>query len=165
MDNSGIVADINSVFLGVPIPTILFLDENMSQDDIPGELRARFLGKPWKEVSLDDWRNVASVKVIMNFMTANAFHYYVPSLLVGVLDNLDFVDLGLDALVPNNARRVQKGKWWFDYLSLFSMEQRAVVLGYLGYIDENALDYVLDENVLEVARQIWLEAIEGGRAK
>lgn len=159
--NSDIISNIRSVFSGGAIPTVLFLDENIIQKDIPDELRARFFGKSWHEVSLGDWRNVAGVRTIMGFMTASAFYYYVPSLLTGVLGNLDFVDWGLEALVPNNARRIQKGEWWFEYLSLFSMEQRTAVLDFICYVEKNASDCILDE-VLEVARKIWSEAIEDG---
>ncbi|MCL2876150.1 MAG: hypothetical protein FWF12_07660 [Betaproteobacteria bacterium] len=153
MDNSGLVSMF--CFSKKPIPKALLSDQNVFQREIPDEIQTRFLGREWCAVNLGDWRNVATVIAIKHFMTAGTFYYYVPSLLVGVLDNFDFVDWPLEALVPSSTSRVQKGKWWFDYFSLFSARQRAAVLEFIYYIDKAASEYVLDTNLLGVARQIW----------
>jgi hypothetical protein len=102
VDNKDLIAHINRAFQSNPIPFQIFSTPGKFDGDMAGELRNRFSGREWRLVTLDDWRNVACVGVIMNRLTPAAFHYYVPSILAGVLDNPDSVDWALEALISFN---------------------------------------------------------------
>ena len=94
-----------------PIPSQLFLDGlEIKNWDIPGELQNRLLSHEWTRVSIEDWASIGPIASIKSYVTPMAFRYYLPSILLGSIENLTYWDLGLEALLPNNFKRVQR-RW------------------------------------------------------
>ena len=100
-------------FPKIPIPKeILQSACTFSDDDISESVRKVLHLKSWDEVLLNNWlRCTASTTTLMYFITPQAFHYYLPSLLTGVIDDLGYFDWGVNALLPYNKNHVRKSTW------------------------------------------------------
>jgi|GEM_PF-5640597 len=160
MINSKNIRDISlweKVFPAALVPSHIFGD-NQGSTEFHEEITNRFLGKVWRDVSLNDWLCTANVITIRYYMTPKAFHYYLPSLLFYVVDEKDnYLDWALDALLPVNAKRIAKGDWWFSYVEEFSREQSLFISSYLRYFDSITSDDDGNKNLLRVAiNNFWL---------
>lgn len=133
-----IFSSLYSAFPQTPVPERLFQNSDLSAGchEFVIDLESRFQGKQWSAVRLDDWINTASPAVLRNVMTPEAYHYYVPSLMAGTLDDTNYIDCAQEALLPCNKHRIPKGKWWFDYFSLFSKEQRTTIILYAKHLEK-----------------------------
>lgn len=70
------------------VPQALF-SGTYERNDITDDIMARFFGKKWTDVVLSDWIYCADVEVVSYYMASEAFKYYIPSLLVSVIDMPD----------------------------------------------------------------------------
>jgi hypothetical protein len=123
------------VFRVQPVTSILFTD-GFQSCEFAESLRKSFSGKCWKEISLDDWINVADIETIAQVMTPESFFYYLPSILIHAFLHADYNDWGVRALLPHNQDRIEKGDWWKRFVQLFSREQKVLVCGYLSALEK-----------------------------
>jgi hypothetical protein len=145
-----------------PRPTRFFWPDAKGslEDDIALELKNRISGRRWNEVTLMDWRMIGLPPAASRlYLEPAAFVYYLPSIILGVLyPEIDFVEYALEAIIPYNQSHVPRGRWWFDFVSLVSPNQRRTLAAFLEYIRLTAWDSIGEANqhFLEVAEGFWL---------
>ena len=125
------------------------------QVEIPRELLKRFRGKKWTEILLDDWINIAGIQAIRVYLSPSSFHYYLPSLLMSVLERPQYLDWGLEALLPQNKGRKPKGEWWHEYFACFTVEQRLAVRLFISYAKSQCGHCSEEEMLANCAEEIW----------
>ena len=113
-----------------PLPEQILIEVDQ-YDEFSNGLLIALHNRPWNAVKLFEWRNIAQVSVVKKFVTPNAFQYFVPSLLLGSIREPEFLNYGLEAILPNNQKRIEKGDWWFDFRARFSNGQVRVVQEFL----------------------------------
>jgi hypothetical protein len=151
---------IRAAFPAAPVPAQFFWIEGKdSLDyDIPQELRNRIAGRPWTEVALIDWRMTGvGPCVARRYLEPATFMYYVPSIIVGTSQEIEFVELALEGIIPHNNHHVPRGKWWSEFSGIASLEQRAALLAFLAHVRLVAWDKIGDANqyLLERAEAVW----------
>jgi len=144
-----------AVFPIHPVPKRVLLDER-DETEFADEIRQHFVSKSWDLVTLDDWINTASVEVIAHFMTAQAFHYYLPSILSTSVGSADYIDWGLRAILPHNKSREPKGDWWASFFACFNAEQKKVLREYMAYVSDVSADYSEEKYLVDIGlKKIW----------
>jgi hypothetical protein len=151
---------IGTAFPVEPLPTQFFSTEGKeSLDcDIPQELRNRISGRPWTEVTLMAWTMTGSSPVVARrYLEPATFMYYVPSIVVGVLQEMDFIELALEGIIPDNKNHVPRGNWWFEFSGNASPRQRAALATFLLHIRFKFWDTIgpVNQYFLEHAENIW----------
>ena len=116
-----------------PLPGQFFWADGIEPlGDMPEEIRNRIAGRSWAEITLPDWAMMGTAPVVARgYFDPNAFRYYLPSLLVGVLRDIAYVDWALEAILPANRKRRPKGKWWQEFSEGISVKQRAAICAFL----------------------------------
>lgn len=127
-----------------PLPHRFFRGEP-PQDEFSDALRVRLQGRRWTEVSMLDWRMVAATPVARDYMEPSAYRYYLPSLMLGGLEDLQFLDWALEAILPGNQHHVPRGTWWSAFVAAMSRDHRRALQAFLGLLrsrhwDEMGLD-------------------------
>lgn len=123
---------VHATFPTGPVPSRYWLDGTEFLGDIPRELASRIAHRRWVDVTMLDWTMTgAHAATTRNYFDADAFRYYLPSLLVGGLNDLRFIDWPLECLVPARMKRRTTGKWWQAFFVGFSLEQKDAVRRYL----------------------------------
>jgi hypothetical protein len=124
---------INAAFPIAPVPERFWVDDNQpSVGDIPEELAKRIAHRPRGDVTMLDWTMTgAHASTARRYIDPNAFRYYLPSLLIGGLNDLRYIDWPLECLLPAGRKRRTTGRWWHEFWAGFAEEQRDVVRAYL----------------------------------
>ncbi|MBR1274451.1 hypothetical protein [Bradyrhizobium sp. AUGA SZCCT0283] len=151
---------IRTAFPAEPVPAQFFWRQGKdSLDlDIPQELRSRLLGRPWTEVTLMDWRMTGTSPVLARrYLEPGTFMYYVPSIIVGVSQDIGFVELALEGIIPDNKYHVPRGQWWSEFSGIASLDQRAALSAFLSHIRRMSWDEIGPANqyLLEHAESVW----------
>lgn len=148
-------------FPKIPIPKeILQSAWTFSDDDISESVRIELHLKSWDEVLLNNWLCTANISSLMYFLTPQAFHYYLPSLLTGVIDDLGYFDWGVNALLPYDKNHVRKSTWWTEYESLFSTSQRQVIMSFLGYVEKESGEMNESKYLAQTAILFWTDTMK-----
>jgi len=137
-----------------PLPKRLLLDEYDNSEFSEGICNA-FLSKQWVSVTVDDWVNIACIEVVSSYMSPRAFHYYLPSLLLGVLEEGSYIDWGLKAVLPQNQSREPRSDWWKDYVACFNLKQRRFIQEYILSV----LEFVQQGSEEEWLAQVALDTV------
>jgi hypothetical protein len=104
---------VHATFPVEPMPRNYWLDGADLLSDIPQELANRIAYRPWVDVTMADWTMTgAHATTARNNFDADAFRYYLPSLLIGGLNGLGFLDWPQECLLPAGKERRTNGKWW-----------------------------------------------------
>lgn len=114
----------------LPIPRLDYLKNS----EIGAEVRKRFEGKHWRDVTLEDWINVASVNVIAGVLKLEHFLFYAPSISVGSIDSPDYVDWGVLAWLPKNSGFKVNSASWVDFLAKFGQQNLLDVIDYFNKV-------------------------------
>jgi hypothetical protein len=125
---------IRDVFPVDPIPKTLILEEADASGDITQEVIRRFSDRRWTEIGMEDWTNTATVAALVNIMTPSTFRYFLPALLLAVIEDRRYLDRGIEAVLPQNKNRTPRGEWWHEYYSGFSIGQKAAVRRFLELV-------------------------------
>ena len=149
---------IHAAFPTGPMPRRYWLDGVELLSDIPQELAKRIAYRPWVEVTMLDWTMTgAHAATARNYFDADAFRYYLPSLLVGGLNDFGFIDWPLECLLPAGRKRRTTRKWWQAFFAGFSAEQECAVRGYLigvrGMLDGSV--HLSELHFIDEAQVIW----------
>jgi hypothetical protein len=83
------------------------------------------------------------------------FLYYLPSLLVGVLDDLDYLDWALEGILPFNKTHKPRGKWWATFSACVTDNQRATLQAFLMTVRSSNPADLRDQALLGDAEVIW----------
>jgi hypothetical protein len=149
---------IRGVFPVAPMPERFWVGgvEPMEMD-IPQELASRIANRPWNEVTMMAWRMTgAHATIARGYIDADAFRYYLPSLLVGGLDDLGYIDWALESLLPVGRKCRTSGEWWRKYWIGFSGEQKDAVQAYLIVVQSLLRDSKpVAIHLIHEARTIW----------
>lgn len=148
-------AAIRSAFPVNPVAKDFFRSADAHVQDMKIELENRVQGRPWPSLSLMDWRMIGgSPASWREYLWPGTFAYYLPSILIGTLLEPTFVDLALEAIVPNNQQHRPRGDWWFSFTEAFDNHQRRAIRDFLAALREGPLE-IRDEELLSVAETIW----------
>jgi hypothetical protein len=150
---------IRGAFAVEPLPRRFWIDGiEPRMTDIPEELAKRIAHRPWVDVTMLDWRMTgAHASTARNYLDADAFRYYLPSLLVGGLNDFGCIDWPLECLLPAGRKRRTDGKWWQEFLSGFSEEQKDAIRLYLIGVRSMLRDsiHLSESHRLDEAQVIW----------
>lgn len=151
---------IGNAFPVEPLPTRFFSSQGGKSLDfeIPQELSNRIAGRPWTEVTLMDWRMTGTSPVVARrYLEPAAFMYYVPSIIVGGLQQIEFIDFALEGISPDNKHHEPRGEWWFEFSEIASPRQRAALSAFLSHVRLRFWDKIGPANqyLLECAENIW----------
>ena len=151
-----IEATIRAAFPEHPVPGILPRITEKFADDIGEALAFRVNARTWPSVSILDWRYVASPAICRTYMPPMTFAYYVPSFLVGVLSEPEWLYWALEAIIPFNKEHKPRGEWWFSFAEAFTGPQRAALHAFLAYQRDATTPLSLqDEELIRAAETIW----------
>lgn len=128
---------IHANFRAEPVPNSFFWKEAKIRqyDDIAEELWSRIANRRWTEITMSDWEMTGyRVAVNREYMEPATFSYYMPSLLVGALQDIDFIEMALEGMVPFNKDRSPRGKWWGAFATSFSYDQRRTLCSFLAHV-------------------------------
>jgi hypothetical protein len=151
---------IKTAFPEEPVPAQFFwADGKDSLDrDIPQELGNRISGRPWTEVTVMDWRLTGvSPVVARRYLEPATFMYYVPSIMVGVSHQIEYLELALEGIIPDNKYHVPRGKWWSEFSSSASPLQRTALSAFLAHIRLVSWDTIgpVNQYLMEHAESAW----------
>ena len=152
---------IRSAFPVAPVPAQFFWTEGKDSldSDIPQELRNRIAGRPWTDVTLMDWRMTGTSPVVARrYLEPATFMYYVPSIIVGASQQIEFIDYALEGVIPNNKFHVPRGIWWSEFSRIVSPHQRAALSAFLAHVRLVYWDEIgpANQHLLEHAESVWL---------
>jgi hypothetical protein len=145
---------VRRAFPVTPKPRLTLLPDFRS-GDIYESILKRFDDKVWTEIRLDDWINTATVAALVHAFSALSFHYYVPSLLIGAASNINYLDWGLHALLPQNKSHVPRGEWWLSYRRCFSEVQVRTARQFIAFSAERAVPDGADAHLAGLAHELW----------
>ena len=133
MTTAQLSAFIRGAFPIAPLPGRFWIDGiEPLMTDIPEELARRIAHRPWVDVTMLDWRMTGgNAGTTRSYVDADASRYYLPSLLVGGLIDFGFIDWPLECLLPAGRKRRTDRKWWQDFCSGFTEEQKDAIRLYL----------------------------------
>lgn len=150
---------IHTTFPVNPVPTRFWIDDSQPVvGDIPEELAKRIAHRPWVDVTMLDWTMTgAQANTARGYIDPSAFRYYLPSLLVGGLNDLEYIDWPLECLLPAGRKRRTTGRWWQEFWTGFAEEQKDVIRTYLIGVQSMLRKSVhLSElRFIEEAQLIW----------
>jgi hypothetical protein len=141
-----------------PMPRRYWIDGSEPLLDIPQELARRIVYRPWVDVTMLDWTMTgAHASTARVYLEADAFRYYLPSLLVGGLNDFGYIDWPLECVLPAGRKRRTTGRWWQEYWAGFSEEQKDAVRVYLIGVRSMLNEEVHLSNLhrIDEAQVIW----------
>jgi hypothetical protein len=146
-----------------PLPNPFFGMDGGGQSigDIPDELLNRIAQRPWVEITMRDWTMTGAYPCgSRRYLDPNAFRYYLPSLLVGGLQEAGYIDWALESILPAGRKRRPTGKWWKEFAEGFSEKQRVAICTYLTGIRLLLWDSIGSANQQMIcdAEAIWLSS-------
>jgi hypothetical protein len=146
-----------------PLPNPFFWMDRGDQPigDIPDELLNRIAQRPWVEITMRDWTMTGAHPCgSRRYLDPNTFRYYLPSLLVGGLQETGYIDWALESILPAGRKRRTTGKWWKEFAEGFSEKQRVAVCAYLKGIRLLLWDSIgpANQQLICDAEAIWLSS-------
>ncbi|WP_316194655.1 DUF6714 family protein [Bradyrhizobium sp. SZCCHNRI3052] len=144
-----------------PLPDTFWIEGGaQAGGDIPHELVGRLAQRRWTDVTLYDWLMIGHPSSVRCFLHPDTFRYYLPSLLVGVLNDTSYLDWALDSLLPAGRRRRTDRPVWLQFWEGFSDTQRNAIRFYLKQVRElpdKAADPV-ERHLFEELDVVWGQA-------
>lgn len=129
-------AVIRAAFAVFPIPADHRRNDGIANYEVDDDV-LKFHGRMWTEISLDHWIRSISPSAIRRATNSDFFKYYLPSLLVGVIQYRDYSYLALEALLPDNPKYEPRSDWKECRMN-FSAEQAEAVVSFLELIKESS---------------------------
>ena len=159
-ENESLLVLVSAAFPVDPLPTRFFSPEGdrAFDFDIPQELKNRIAGRLWTQVTLLDWRMTGTSPVVARrYLEPATFMYYVPSIIVGTLQKMDFIEFALEGIMPDNKYHVPRGEWWSEFSKIASPAQRAAFSAFLSYVRHSLWGVIgpANQHLLEHAENIW----------
>jgi hypothetical protein len=124
---------------------------------MPDELERRLAHRRWIDVTMRDWTMVGPACIAKCYLHPDAFRYYLPSLLVGVLDDPGYLDWALECLLPARRKRRTDRADWTDFWDGLSGEQRDTICSYLKGVRSMLRDSVgpVEQQLFDELDAIW----------
>src|SRR5579863_2750737 len=151
---------VRASFPAQPAPAQFFWTELEEPpcDDIPEELLKRIAGRQWTDVTIRDWAMVGTPPVVSRrYLQPSTFLYYLPSLVVGVIEDTEYIEFALEGMIPHNKTHAPGGAWWTSFSNTVSTEQRRTLLLYLRHVQDVLWNDIGEANLYYVwiAENIW----------
>ncbi len=143
-----------------PVPQRFFTATHqfVPNDEFDKGLMQRIFGRAWTEVTLLDWRMIASPWVVRDRLEPKTYLYYLPSLLLGGLAETEFLNWALEAIVPNNKNWVPRGVWWHEFAAFVSADQKQILTDFLCLVREEHRDEIhANDDLVRAGKAIWRE--------
>ena len=159
-ENEKLLVLVKTAFPTEPLPTRFFSTESEGRLDldIPQELKNRIAGRPWTQVTLMDWRMTGTSPVVARrYIEPATFMYYVPSIVVGAVQQIEFIELALEGITPDNKNHVPRGKWWSEFSATASSARRVALSAFLSRVRLAYWDTIgpANQHLLERAENVW----------
>ena len=146
---------VTAAFPQEPVPGRIFWEDHAPADDeFTTDIMARLANRRWTEVSVADWAWIGHVDIIRERLHPATFLYYLPSLLLGVIEEPAYLDRALGALIPPGRDRRPKSKWWTKFLEYVSLDQTAAIRAFVSF--ERTLLLVSQKNPFTITQDIAL---------
>lgn len=152
-----------AAFSDEPVPRQLFWEHAEPTWEFPEDFERIFGGKPWTDMSELDWRMCCLGNAFRGCLKPSTSLYYLPTLFLEAIDGGD-IEVAVEAILPNNARRIPKGAWWAEFFASRSSEQRSAIASFLAYLRpgrSEEVDAGMFDVTLSAAEVIWRNQ-EGG---
>lgn len=126
VDTADVVEQITQAFRDVPLPPPGILYNGHCEECI--EVSEAFGGRPWQDVPLDDvlYQETA-------FLTAAAWRYYLPAVMIWCLTQPEKVDLMLDNIVSQLTPSASIPEFTKERAVGFSRAQRSAIVAFLKW--------------------------------
>jgi hypothetical protein len=150
---------IRTSFPTEPLPQAFWINgTEQPPDDIPDELAKRLAFRSWVDVTMHDWTTIgAPASAAKTYLHPGAFRYYLPSLLVDVLQDIGYLDWALECLLPAGCKRRTDRAEWTDFWDGFSETQRDAIRSYLKGVRSmiGASITLADQQLFDELEAIW----------
>jgi hypothetical protein len=132
---------IEAAFPTLPFPDALFSIEAGRDRHFREDFIGRIGRRAWTQVTMHDWTMLDfHPATARSNLTPSTFIYYLPSLLLGCLSDMAYVDHALEATMPSNRARRPKGQWWFAFVEELTAVQRVALAAYVELVRLLLLD-------------------------
>lgn len=91
----------------VPAPFFWRGDRHDDDYDFRRDL-LRLAGRQWTEIKMRDWTMVGRIGHTRELLEPTTFLYYLPSLMLGAIDDPGYLDWALEAIIPLGRDRKPK---------------------------------------------------------
>jgi hypothetical protein len=132
---------LHATFPPQPMPAQFFWEEDRHDNsyEFRGDLLEWLAERQWTEIKMHDWAMAGDTRMTRELLEPATFLYYSPSLLLGVTEDLGYLDWALEAIIPSGRDRRPKSKWWGELLETISSEQSATIRAFLAHVRNNIL--------------------------
>ena len=129
---------LHATFPTQPMPARFFWKENVPDDgfEFCGDLLKWLAQREWTEIKMSDWKVavIGHISVSREHLEPATFLYYLPSLLLGVIEEPGYLEQALEAIIPLGRDRRPKGRWWGELLETISLDQFATLRAFLAHV-------------------------------
>ncbi len=160
MNIKNLISEITLQFPIDPIPAVLFSTESrfISQEDIPASIQLQLIGKAWCDIGLEAWAMMGvPIDLARDYLTPEAFAYYLPSLIVGGLScNTYLLDI-VEAIAPPEKKSTSTMIWWEMLAANVSPSQKRCIMQFLVFAEDSlgARSIETKNPAVEQARLFW----------
>jgi hypothetical protein len=94
--------------------------------------------------------------ITRSYLEPATFLYYLPSLLVGVFQDPQYLDFAVEAIIPYNQNHRPRGEWWSVFSKSVTQVQKMALAAFL--VDIGPLYSDTDDTMratVEVAGRLW----------
>jgi hypothetical protein len=132
---------LHATFPTQPVPARFFWKENVPDDgfEFCGDLLKWLAQREWTEIKMSDWKMIGHIDISRQHLEPATFLYYLPSLLLGVIEEPGYLYWALEAIIPLGRDRRPKGRWWGELLETISPDQRATIRAFVAHVRDNLL--------------------------
>jgi hypothetical protein len=130
-----------ATFPPLPMPAQFFWTEDRHDNsyEFRRDLLEWLAERKWTEIKMPDWATAGDTRITRELLEPATFLYYLPSLLLGVAEDPEYLDWALEAIIPSGRDRRPKSKWWGELLETVSAEQSATIRAFLAHVRNNIL--------------------------
>lgn len=141
-----------------PLPHVFWVDgAERPCGDIPDELVRRLAHRRWVDVTMHDWTMIGPASVAKPYLHPDTFRYYLPSLLIGVLEDIGYLDWALESLLPAGRKRRTDRAEWTDFWDGLSGGQKEAIRSYLKGVRSMLGDSIgpIEQHLFDEIEAIW----------
>jgi hypothetical protein len=128
---------LHAAFPTQPVPVRFFWKEDVHDagDEFCKDLLECLAQREWTEIKMSDWAMIGSIiSVSREHLEPATFLYYLPALLLGVIEEPEYLEWALEAIIPLGRARRPKGRWWGELLETISLDQCAALRAFLAHV-------------------------------
>jgi len=130
-----VIHSLEAAFPRLPVPHAYQHEDGRRNYEVDDDVK-KFIGRSWADMDLDDWIRSMGPAAIRDCTSATFFRYYLPSLLVGVLGNMEWAHLALSALLPDNQKLEPRAEW-LRFRQGFTPSQVAAIAAFLELLKDS----------------------------